>query len=116
MFLNWLRRLILVLTAIVVPETFLIAAQPCWAQIPIHNSLAGQLLIASPTIQDPRFDHAVILVVRHTQDGAMGIVINLPTEERSLANILEMVGEQDAKVQEKCSLSLVVQFKLHLDS
>src|SRR5262245_25012899 len=104
MFLNWLRRLILVLTAIVVPETFLIAAQPCWAQIPIDNSLAGQLLIASPTIQDPRFDHAVILVVRHNQDGAMGIVINLPTEERSLANILEMVGEQDTKVTGKVQL------------
>ena len=76
MFLNWLRRLIFVLTAIVVPETFLTAAQP---QILIDDSLAGQLLIASPTIRDPRFDHAVILVVRHNHDGAMGIVINMPT-------------------------------------
>jgi putative AlgH/UPF0301 family transcriptional regulator len=104
MFLNWLRRLILVLTAIVVPETCLIAAQPCCAQIPIDDSLVGQLLIASPTIQDPRFDHAVILVVRHNQDGAMGIVINMPTEERSLANILEMVGEQDTNVTGKVQL------------
>jgi putative transcriptional regulator len=104
MFLNWLRRLILVLTAIVVPETCLIAAKPCCAQIPIDDSLVGQLLIASPTIQDPRFDHAVILVVRHNQDGAMGIVINMPTEERSLANILEMVGEQDTNVTGKVQL------------
>jgi len=104
MFLNWLRSLILVLTVIVVPEAFLIAAQPYRARIPIDDSLAGQLLIASPTIQDPRFDHAVILVVRHNPDGAMGIVINMPTEERSLANILEMVGEQDTKVTGKVQL------------
>jgi putative transcriptional regulator len=61
-------------------------------------------LIASPTIQDPRFDHAVVLVVRHNQDGAMGIVINMPMEERSLANILELLGEQDTKVAGKVQL------------
>jgi putative transcriptional regulator len=104
MFLSWLRRLIFILTATVAPETFLIAAQPCCTQIPIGGSLVGQLLIASPTIQDPRFDHAVILVVRHNQDGAMGIVINMPMEERSLANILELLGEQDTKVAGKVQL------------
>jgi hypothetical protein len=87
MFSNWLGRLILVLTAIAVPDTFLNATQPCCGQIPVGDSLAGQLLIASPTIRDPNFDHAVILVVRHNQDGAMGIVINMPTEERPLTNI-----------------------------
>jgi putative transcriptional regulator len=104
MFLNWLSRLILVLTAIVVPATFLNAAQPCCAQIPVHVSLAGQLLIASPTVRDPRFDHAVILVVRHDESGAIGIVINMPTEERSLANILEMLGEKDTNVTGKVHL------------
>ena len=83
------------------PETFLTAAQP---QILIDDSLAGQLLIASPTIRDPRFDHAVILVVRHNHDGAMGIVINMPTDERPLANILEMVGEKDTNVTGKVQL------------
>jgi putative transcriptional regulator len=104
MFSNWLGRLILVLTAIVGPETFLNATQPCCGQIPVGDSLAGQLLIASPTIRDPRFDHAVILVVRHNQDGAMGIVINMPTEERPLANILEMLGEKDTNVSGKVQL------------
>ena len=98
MFSNWLGRLILVLTAIVVPDTFLNATQQCCGQIPVGDSLAGQLLIASPTIRDPNFDHAVILVVRHSQDGAMGIVINMPTKERSLANILEMLGEKATNV------------------
>lgn len=104
MFSNSLSRLILVLTAIVVPAPVVNAAQSCCAPTSAHVSLAGQLLIASPTIQDPRFDHAVILVVRHNQDGAMGIVINMPMEERSLASILELLGEQDTKVAGKVQL------------
>src|SRR4029434_1551543 len=68
------------------------------------DSLAGQLLIASPTVRDPNFDHAVILMVRHNQDGAMGIVINMPTEERPLANILEMLGEKETNVTGKVQL------------
>lgn len=104
MFSNWLSRLILILTAIVVPGTFLNAAQPCCVQAPVNDSLAGQLLIASPAIRDPHFDHAVILVVRHNNDGAMGIVINMPTEERPLANILAMVGEKDTNVTGKVQL------------
>ncbi|MFZ1067410.1 MAG: YqgE/AlgH family protein [Pseudolabrys sp.] len=104
MFSNWLSRLILILTAIVVPGTFLNAAQPCCVQAPVNDSLAGQLLIASPAIRDPHFDQAVILVVRHNNDGAMGIVINMPTEERPLANILEMVGEKDTNVTGKVQL------------
>ena len=62
------------------------------------------ILIASPAIRDPHFDHAVILVVRHNHDGAMGIVINMPTDERPLANILEMVGEKDTNVTGKVQL------------
>ena len=104
MFSNWLSRLILILAATVVPGTFLNAAQPCCVQAPVDDSLAGQLLIASPTIRDPHFDHAVILVVRHNHDGAMGIVINMPTDERPLANILEMVGEKDTNVTGKVQL------------
>src|SRR4029453_9201622 len=103
MFSNWFPRLILLLAAIVAPE-ILNATQPCCGQIPLGDSLAGQLLIASPTLRDPHFDHAVILVVRHNQDGAMGIVINMPTEERPLANILEMLGEKDTNVTGKVQL------------
>lgn len=101
---NSLSRLILALTAIVVSVTFLNVAPPCGAQTPVHVSLAGQLLIASPTIRDPHFDHAVILIVRHDQDGAMGIVINMPAEERPLASILEMLGEKDTDIAGKAPI------------
>ena len=62
------------------------------------GSLAGQLLIAAPTIGDPRFYHAVILVVRQGKGGAFGIVINRPLERRSIKSLLEAAGDHAAKV------------------
>jgi putative transcriptional regulator len=59
-------------------------------------SLAGQLLVASPDIGDPRFRHAVILIVQHDKTGALGIVINRPAEELPLAKLLQALG-QDSK-------------------
>lgn len=62
------------------------------------TSLTGQLLIAAPTIGDPRFAHTVILMVRHDREGALGIVINRPVGERSIAALLEATGDDDAGV------------------
>lgn len=58
-------------------------------------SLAGQLLIASPTIGDPRFTHAVILLLRQDETGAFGIVLNHPIEKRSLASLGAATGDQE---------------------
>lgn len=38
--------------------------------------LAGQFLIAMPTMADPRFSHTVIFICTHNETGAMGIIIN----------------------------------------
>ena len=38
--------------------------------------LEGQILIAMPTMSDPRFERSVIYVCAHSSDGAMGLVIN----------------------------------------
>ena len=66
---------------------------------PDAGSLAGELLIAAPTIGDPRFSHTVILVVRHDQSGAFGIVINRPVGERSIASLLEVTGGDASEVE-----------------
>jgi putative transcriptional regulator len=55
-------------------------------------SLAGQLLVAAPDMSDPRFRHTVILMVRHTKDGALGIAINRPVRELPVAKLLDALG------------------------
>lgn len=41
----------------------------------------GRLLVATPPLGDPNFDRAVVYVLEHHDDGAIGIVINRPTIE-----------------------------------
>lgn len=43
------------------------------------ESLQGQLLIATPALLDPNFRRTVVLVTAHTDEGAMGLVLNRPT-------------------------------------
>lgn len=43
-------------------------------------SLDGQLLVATPRLMDPNFARTVILVLNHDEDGALGVVINRPSE------------------------------------
>jgi len=54
--------------------------------------LGGKLLIASPSIGDPRFDRTVILMCDHSEDHAMGIVLNKPVEGLRLPSLLEQLG------------------------
>jgi putative transcriptional regulator len=67
-------------------------------------SLAGQLLIASPNIGDPRFAHTVILMVKHDKDGAFGITINRPVGEKSIASLLEASGEDVSDIEGTLSI------------
>jgi len=58
---------------------------------------AGQLLIASDAIKDPRFRHSVILLLHHDPKGAFGVMINRPLGERPLASILAASNGKQAK-------------------
>jgi putative transcriptional regulator len=64
-------------------------------------SLAGQLLVATPEMSDPRFSHTVILMVQHNKDGALGIVINRPLDELPLAQLLDALGQDSTGVDGK---------------
>jgi putative transcriptional regulator len=44
------------------------------------DSVRGQLLIAGPTLLDPNFWRTVVLMVEHTEEGALGLVLNRPSE------------------------------------
>ncbi len=44
------------------------------------ESLRGNLLVASPALQDPNFVRSVVLITEHGEEGAMGIVLNRPAD------------------------------------
>jgi putative transcriptional regulator len=50
--------------------------------------LDGQILVAMPTIQDERFARAVIYVCAHSDEGAMGIVVNQPAQNIKFRDLL----------------------------
>lgn len=56
------------------------------------ESLAGQCLIAMPQMSDPRFTRTVIYMVAHTEDGAMGLVVNRLLESITFPDLLEQLG------------------------
>jgi putative transcriptional regulator len=43
-------------------------------------SLKGQLLVANPLLPDPNFDRTVVLVLAHEDEGALGLVLNRPSD------------------------------------
>jgi putative transcriptional regulator len=45
----------------------------------MEHSLTGQLLLASPALQDPNFSRTVVLIGVHSEEGAMGVVLNRPS-------------------------------------
>ena len=44
------------------------------------SSLTGKLLIAEPMLEDPNFERSVVLLIEHSEDGALGVVLNRPTD------------------------------------
>ncbi|MDJ1006526.1 MAG: YqgE/AlgH family protein [Paracoccaceae bacterium] len=52
-------------------------------------SLTGKLLIAMPGMGDPRFEHGVVYLCTHSEDGAMGLIVNKPAGDLSLRGLLE---------------------------
>lgn len=53
----------------------------------MEGSLAGKLLVASPTLRAPEFTRTVIALLDHNDEGALGLIINRPGN----ASLLEVV-------------------------
>jgi putative transcriptional regulator len=51
------------------------------------ETLRGQLLVATPPLVDPNFDRTVVLLLEHGEEGALGIILNRPTDA-SLSSVL----------------------------
>jgi putative transcriptional regulator len=46
----------------------------------VSDSLRGRLLVATPTLYDPNFFRTVVLLLEHGEEGALGVVLNRPSE------------------------------------
>jgi putative transcriptional regulator len=65
--------------------------------MPFTTSLTNHFLIAMPGLQDPNFARTVTYVCEHTEQGAMGIVINRPME----ICLGEMLSQLDIKSEDR---------------
>ena len=61
--------------------------------------LDGQLLIAMPGMSDPRFDRSVIYLCAHSEQGAMGIIINKAAPMMRFGDLLSQldIGAEDGE-------------------
>ena len=62
------------------------------AETPGRRSLTGRLLVATEAMGDPRFARTVIYMVRHTDKGAFGLIVNLPMAEVPFERALRPFG------------------------
>lgn len=60
-------------------------------------NLCGKLLIAMPGMSDPRFEKSVVYICAHSDDGAMGLIINKPMPDVTLADLLKQLSIEDAQ-------------------
>jgi putative transcriptional regulator len=58
----------------------------------IMESLQGQLLVASPAMSDPNFARTVVAIANHDEDGALGIVLNRPSDTEVIEAVPELEG------------------------
>ena len=64
---------------------------------PIPESLRGHVLVAAPSLVDPNFRRTVVLVGEHGEEGAMGVVLNRPSEVtvgEAVPPLAQLAGER----------------------
>lgn len=62
--------------------------------------MTGRLLVAMPTIGDPRFDKSVIYMCAHTDEGAMGIVVNRLLGDLTVSELMKQLSlESSARTE-----------------
>jgi putative transcriptional regulator len=64
------------------------------------ESLKGQFLIASTHLRDPNFFRTVVLMVQHDKHGAMGLVLNRPTE-MTIKDAWEQVSDSPCEREDR---------------
>lgn len=65
-----------------------------------EQSLAGHFLVASRYLGDPNFVQAVVLMIHHDQEGAMGVVLNRPSD-KTVSEVWEIIGNDPCDHDER---------------
>jgi putative transcriptional regulator len=55
------------------------------------SNLCGKLLIAMPQMGDERFDRSVVYMCAHSEEGAMGLIVNKPAVSVRFRDLLEQL-------------------------
>ncbi len=55
--------------------------------------LTGHFLVASRYLRDPNFAQSVVLMIHHTEEGAMGVVINRPSD-KTVTEVWDVIGNE----------------------
>jgi len=58
----------------------------------ITGTVEGQLLVAVPHMEDPRFQHSVIYMCSHDRDGAVGLIVNKLIERMPFSELLRQLN------------------------
>jgi putative transcriptional regulator len=56
------------------------------------ETLSGQLLIAMPTMPDPRFRRSVVYLCAHSEEGAMGLIVNRRADELTMGDLFRKLS------------------------
>ena len=62
------------------------------------NSLQGHLLIASRDLGDPNFHHAVVLIAQHSEEGALGLILNRQSKV-SVKQVWDQISSAECDVE-----------------
>lgn len=87
-----------------------------WSSRSTVSDLTGQMLVASPHLEDPHFAKSVVYVLEHSPNGALGVVLNRPSTtdvNQVLPQWRHSLGEQDClfkggPVGTNCALGLAI--------
>jgi len=85
--IHWLHlmyRLLPILIASLQPTRIAVAEQELY--------VAGELLVATEEMKDPRFVESVIYMVKHSGEGAFGLIVNRPMAKGPIADLLKGFG------------------------
>ncbi len=78
------------------------------------EGLSGQVLIAMPSMQDSRFARSIIYICAHSDEGAMGLIINRPAKSMEFSDLISQLFTATDTTKIQIDEQLAVQPSIHI--